>query len=597
VRIAARPATGRKRNLPLAAFLVSMALFLLTFVVVSMSTRVSAATLASARATMSMASPPIDLTHHQLAGTPDMTGYWLVASDGGIFTFGDAGYYGSTGGISLNKPIVGMAPTSDGKGYWLVASDGGIFTFGDAGYYGSEPGEGIAVENTVDIESSPSGHGYWIEGSDGRVSAFGDATNQGSMLGKILNKPIVGFASVSIPSPVTTPPFSITTAPLPNATIGNTYSASLSATGGTAPYSWELISGSLPSGLSLSSTGAITGTPSNQLGSSFTVEATDSTTPTAQTATAILSISVSGTPLVIATTSLPSATSGSLYSTTLVAIGGNPPYSWSVITGSLPSGLNLSTSGVISGTPSSQGSSSFTAQVTDASTPTAEFASATFSISVSAPSLPFVVSPNWSGYVAGNGPFTGVSGTFTVPSLYAGTPTGDRVTEWVGIDGGVNGDSSLIQAGVDETPDPSNPNLFYLQPWWEILPAPQTNITTVTISPGDEVTVTIGQISGAEWGIILADDTNGESFTTDQVYTGSGSSAEWILEAPTLNGQQTVLAPYSPDVTFSQLEIAPINTSVTEWVMVQNDLQVSTPSALTSTGFNVAYGDIAPPAP
>ena len=71
---------------------------------------------------------------------PTTPGYWLVASDGGIFTFGDAGFYGSTGGIHLNQPIVGMAATPDGHGYWLVASDGGIFAFGDAGFYGSTGG-------------------------------------------------------------------------------------------------------------------------------------------------------------------------------------------------------------------------------------------------------------------------------------------------------------------------------------------------------------------------------------------------------------------------------------------------------------------------
>ena len=60
-----------------------------------------------------------------------------MASDGGIFNYGDAGFYGSTGAIQLNKPIVGMAATPDGKGYWLVASDGGIFNYGDAGFYGS----------------------------------------------------------------------------------------------------------------------------------------------------------------------------------------------------------------------------------------------------------------------------------------------------------------------------------------------------------------------------------------------------------------------------------------------------------------------------
>jgi hypothetical protein len=72
-----------------------------------------------------------------MAATPDGGGYWLVASDGGIFTFGDASYLGSTGHTTLNKPIVGIATTPDGDGYWLVASDGGIFTYGAARFLGS----------------------------------------------------------------------------------------------------------------------------------------------------------------------------------------------------------------------------------------------------------------------------------------------------------------------------------------------------------------------------------------------------------------------------------------------------------------------------
>ena len=72
-----------------------------------------------------------------MASSADGGGYWLVASDGGVFTFGDAGFYGSTGALRLNKPIVGMAATTDGGGYWLVASDGGVFSFGDARFYGS----------------------------------------------------------------------------------------------------------------------------------------------------------------------------------------------------------------------------------------------------------------------------------------------------------------------------------------------------------------------------------------------------------------------------------------------------------------------------
>jgi beta-glucanase (GH16 family) len=68
-----------------------------------------------------------------------------VASDGGIFSFGDATFFGSTGALSLNKPIVGMASTADGRGYWLVASDGGIFSFGDATFFGSLGGSGASV--------------------------------------------------------------------------------------------------------------------------------------------------------------------------------------------------------------------------------------------------------------------------------------------------------------------------------------------------------------------------------------------------------------------------------------------------------------------
>ena len=71
------------------------------------------------------------------APAPPVRGYYLSASDGGIFTFGNVPDCGSTGAIELNKPIVGMAATPDGGGYWLVASDGGIFTFGDATYHGS----------------------------------------------------------------------------------------------------------------------------------------------------------------------------------------------------------------------------------------------------------------------------------------------------------------------------------------------------------------------------------------------------------------------------------------------------------------------------
>ena len=75
-----------------------------------------------------------------MAAAPDGGGYWMVAADGGIFAFGDAGFYGSTGNIVLNQPVVGMTPGVQGQGYWMVAADGGIFAFGDAPFYGSAAG-------------------------------------------------------------------------------------------------------------------------------------------------------------------------------------------------------------------------------------------------------------------------------------------------------------------------------------------------------------------------------------------------------------------------------------------------------------------------
>ena len=76
-----------------------------------------------------------------MAANPVGGGYWLVASDGGVFGFGNARFYGSMGGRPLNEPIEGFATTSDGLGYRLVARDGGIFSFGDAQFYGSMGGQ------------------------------------------------------------------------------------------------------------------------------------------------------------------------------------------------------------------------------------------------------------------------------------------------------------------------------------------------------------------------------------------------------------------------------------------------------------------------
>ncbi|HWD51694.1 MAG TPA: hypothetical protein VG412_04785 [Acidimicrobiales bacterium] len=125
---------------------------------------------------------------------PDGKGYWLVASDGGIFNYGDAGFFGSTGAQTLNKPVVGMASTPDGKGYWLVASDGGIFNYGDAGFFGST-GAQTLNKPVVGMASSADGKGYWLAASDGGIFNYGDAGFFGSAGALNLNKPVVGISS------------------------------------------------------------------------------------------------------------------------------------------------------------------------------------------------------------------------------------------------------------------------------------------------------------------------------------------------------------------------------------------------------------------
>jgi hypothetical protein len=127
-----------------------------------------------------------------MAATPDGGGYYLVASDGGIFTFGDARFVGSTGGIHLAKPVVGMAATPDGRGYWLVASDGGIFSFG-APFLGSTGNVRLA-RPIVGMTATSLG-GYYLAAADGGIFAFGDAGFCGSTGGMSLNEPIVGIAA------------------------------------------------------------------------------------------------------------------------------------------------------------------------------------------------------------------------------------------------------------------------------------------------------------------------------------------------------------------------------------------------------------------
>jgi hypothetical protein len=221
-----------------------------------------------------------------------------------------------------------------------------------------------------------------------------------------------------------------------------------------------------------------------------------------------------------------------------------------------------------------------------------------------------VDSLNWSGYAVTPGAgITAVSSTFTVPSVVSPVPPGFAAT-WTGI-GGYN-TSDLIQAGVGENSTPSNPLLgpqYYA--WYEILPASETPLTNCsgdpncTVNPGDQVTVNITNAGGNTWTVALS-DAGHWTWSQNVSYASSESSAEWILEAPTV-GAQTILAntgttKFGPTSTYTQNgvthTIAQGNpTTIDLSPSPVGGLNEATPSALASDGqsFNdCAYAQTCP---
>ena len=179
------------------------------------------------------------------------------------------------------------------------------------------------------------------------------------------------------------PALTITSTTAPNGSVGLAYSFVLTAQNGTPGYTWSIVSGALPAGLSLNpSSGLISGTPTTAGSYSFTVKVTDSGSPQQTQSLPFSNVSIAAG-LTITTTYLPNGTAGTAYTGPLAAQNGNPPYTWSVASGSLPAGLALnSSSGAISGTPTSAGTFNFIVKVTDSSSPTAQTTQQPLSITI-----------------------------------------------------------------------------------------------------------------------------------------------------------------------------------------------------------------------
>jgi hypothetical protein len=204
-------------------------------------------------------------------------------------------------------------------------------------------------------------------------------------------------------------------------------------------------------------------------------------------------------------------------------------------------------------------------------------------------------SSNWSGYAITGSGFNSITGYWVVPTVQP-TSKPTYSSTWIGIDGFNN--SNLIQTGTEQ--DYYNGSAHY-SAWWEILPAPETVISGLTIHPGDKMYASIQNLGGGQWSIYIKDVTTGQSFTTQQVYLGPQTSAEWVQEAPTVGGQIAALAHYGQ----TTLDPGTVNggnpglVTADGGVMVQNGSQVSTPSVPDgdTDGFNVQYGSTQPSPP
>jgi hypothetical protein len=109
--------------------------------------------------------------------TEDGGGYWLIASDGGVFAFGDAAFHGSLGSDPPATPIVGVAPSTGGGGYWMLEADGTVHAFGDAPSVG--PGPHSPAISTADspmaaMVPDPAGQGFVVVDQTGQAFTFGD---------------------------------------------------------------------------------------------------------------------------------------------------------------------------------------------------------------------------------------------------------------------------------------------------------------------------------------------------------------------------------------------------------------------------------------
>ncbi|WP_199229142.1 putative Ig domain-containing protein [Caulobacter endophyticus] len=326
--------------------------------------------------------PGVTLSGDSLTGTATAVGAYTFTITAQDSSTGAGPYTGQrTYTLNIGAPVItvsGSLPNGQsGVAYGshtLTASGGTApYTFADSGNLPA----GLALSPTGTLSGTPTEAGTF----NVTISAT-DSTAGGSFLG-----------SAAFTITIAAPSLSVTTTSLPPMTAGAPYTATLAASGGTAPYQYELTTApaSLPAGLTLAANGQISGTPTASGTFNFSIRAQDSTTGTGApffSPAQPFSVTVAGPVLVVSPSALPAATQQAAYSQTITATGGTAPYGFTTI-GSLPAGLTLNpTTGELSGTPTVNGTFNFSVRVQDATAGATHFVDQPYSLVVNVPAPP-----------------------------------------------------------------------------------------------------------------------------------------------------------------------------------------------------------------
>jgi len=395
-------------------------------------------------------------------------------------------------------------------------------------------------------------------------------------------------------------PLEITTGSLPSGQVGTAYNGTLAAAGGTAPFTWSLTSGSLPAGLTLSSsTGAITGTPTaSTSNSSLTFQVQDSGNPK-QTQSATLTLTVAPAGLAINTTSLPNGHVGTSYSVTLAASGGATPYTWSISSGTLPTGLSLNAStGVISGTPSlSITNSPLTIQVKDSSaTQQSKTANLTLTILPPVPAITTSSLPN--GQV-------GVAYSTTLAASGGTTPYHWSITSGT-LPSGISLNASTGAITGTPTATATNSSLTFKVTDSGSPAQTATRTLTITVTPA-ALAITTTSLPGGQVGVAYSTTLAATGGTTPYTWSITSGSlpAGLSLNASTgaITGKPTSSVSNSPltfqvkDSSASQqtktvnltLTVAPATLAISTTSLPNGQINVAYSTTLAASGGTTPY--------